>query len=259
MEAGNRSFDQRVPEETNRVIVDHVSDVNLPYTEHARRYLLAEGLPPDRVIKTGSPMKEVLGHQADRIAASSVFDQLEVAPGQYFVASIHREENVDDPSRLSLLADALDRVAERFDLPVVVSTHPRTRDRLAAGGIEFGPMVRSIAPLGFPDYVALQQRSRCTISDSGTITEESALVGFPAITIREAHERPEGMDEGVLVMSGLDADSVVASVDLAVRQFDEVGPTRVPSDYLVDDVSWRVTKIIRSYTDYVNRLVWQRR
>ena len=258
MEAGNRCFDQRVPEETNRKIVDHVSDINMPYTEHARRYLLAEGLAADRVIKTGSPQKEVLDFHRDAIEASVVHQRLELEPGKYFAASVHREENVDEPARLALLVDSLNTSVREYGLPMVLSTHPRTRDRLADSGLVFDPSIRALPPLGFPDYVALQKHAFCTISDSGTITEEASLMGFSAITVREAHERPEGMDEGVLVMSGLDPAAVTASISLARTQFDAAGPPTIPLDYLVDDVSWKVVKIILSYTDYVNRLVWHR-
>lgn len=256
MEAGNRCFDQRVPEETNRKIVDHVSDINMPYTEHARRYLLAEGLPGDRVIKTGSPQKEVLDFYREAIDSSTVHERLEFAPGRYFAASIHREENVDDQARLSLLVESLNSVVREHGLPMLLSTHPRTRDRLAGSGLAFDESIKALPPLGFTDYVALQKHAFCTISDSGSITEESSLVGFPAITVREAHERPEGMDEGVLVMSGLDPTAVTEAVGLARTHFDAAGPPTIPPDYLVDDVSWKVAKIILSYTDYVNRLVW---
>lgn len=258
MEAGNRCFDQRVPEETNRKIVDHVSDINMPYTEHARRYLLAEGLPADRVIKTGSPQKEVLDFQREAIEASEVVERLGFVPGEYFAASIHREENVDDPARLALLVESLNAVVREYGFPMMLSTHPRTRDRLAGSGLAFDDKIQALPPLGFPDYVALQKHAFCTISDSGTITEESSLVGFPAITVREAHERPEGMDEGVLVMSGLDPVAVSEAVGLARAHFDAAGPPTTPSDYSVDDVSWKVAKIILSYTDYVNRLVWHK-
>ncbi len=258
MEAGNRCFDQRVPEETNRKIVDHVSDINMPYTEHARRYLLAEGLPADRVIKTGSPQKEVLDFYREAIDSSTVHERLEFSPGRYFAASIHREENVDDPARLALLVESLNSVVRQYGLPMLLSTHPRTRDRLAGSGLAFDKAIKALPPLGFPDYVALQKHAFCTISDSGTIAEESSMVGFPAITVREAHERPEGMDEGVLVMSGLDPTAVTEAVGLARAHFDAAGPPTIPSDYLVDDVSWKVAKIVLSYTDFVNRTVWRK-
>lgn len=257
MEAGNRCFDQRVPEETNRKIVDHVSDVNMTYSEHARRYLLAEGLPPDRVIKTGSPMKEVLTHYADAIDRSGALEQLSLERGGYFVASLHREENVDAPERLERLVQTLDAVVAAHDCPLVLSVHPRTRARLDAAGLGFDARVKALPAMGFFDYVALQKHAKCVLSDSGTITEESSICGFPAVTVREAHERPEGMDEGVLVMTGLDAGRVLEAVALTIRQFREVGPMRLPADYDVDRVSWQVVKIILGYTDYVKRVVWR--
>jgi UDP-N-acetylglucosamine 2-epimerase len=256
MEAGNRCFDQRVPEEINRRIVDHISDINLCYTEHARRNLLREGLPEDRVIKTGSPMKEVLDHHAAKIQASDVLSRLGLERERYFVVSMHREENVDEPVNLTALAQALGSLAEEFCFPMVVSLHPRTRKRLEAGGHTLHPLLRTMPPLGFPDYVALQCGAYCTLSDSGTITEESALMGFPAVTLREAHERPEGMDEGVVVMSGLREDRMRQAVKIAVAQHHAGSRPRVPAEYLVDQVSWKVAKIICGYTDYVRRVVW---
>jgi UDP-N-acetylglucosamine 2-epimerase (non-hydrolysing) len=256
MEAGNRCFDERVPEEINRRIVDHVSDVNMPYTEHARRYLLAEGLPADMVIKTGSPQKEVLSFHRQAIDESTVHERLGVSDGRYFAVSIHREENVDESGRLERLIESLQAVATEWDLPVVLSTHPRTRQRLSDSGLGLGDRILSVPPLGLPDYVALQRRSYCTISDSGTITEESAILGFPAITVREAHERPEGMDEGVVVMAGLGAARVVDAVRLTRARFEADGPPRLPADYDVDHVSWQVVKIILSYRDFVMRRVW---
>ncbi|WP_240893975.1 non-hydrolyzing UDP-N-acetylglucosamine 2-epimerase [Limisphaera ngatamarikiensis] len=256
MEAGNRCFDMRVPEEINRRIVDHVSDINLCYTEHARRYLLAEGLPPDRVIKTGSPMKEVLDHFRPGIAASNVLDRLKLTPRRYFVVSLHREENVDDPRHLRQLVRALNTLARRYDYPLIFSCHPRTRQRLQKADLKLDGRVRLMPPLGFFDYVALQKSAFCTLSDSGTITEESSILGFPAVTVREAHERPEGMDEGAVIMTGLDPRHIVESVAVTVRLFEQFGPCRLPADYQVDHVSWKVAKIILSYTDYVNRRVW---
>ncbi len=260
MEAGNRCFDQRVPEELNRKIVDHLSDINMPLTEHARRYLLAEGLRPEMVIKTGSTMKEVLDFHAAGIAASTVLEQLGLRTGDYFVVSAHREENVDNPERLAAILETLRSLAERFERPVVVSTHPRTRARLEslAGGIEDLELrgVRFLRPFGFLDYVRLQQGAFCVLSDSGTITEESALLGFPAVTLRDAHERPEGMDAGTLVMSGLSAGRVIQAVELVT-----VRPAGMraglPSDYLESNVSQKVVQIILSYVDYVNRTVWR--
>ena len=259
MEAGNRCFDLRVPEEINRRIVDHVSDFNLTYSEHARRYLIAEGLPQERIIRTGSPMKEVLDHHAAAIAASDVHARLDLARGEYFTVSLHREENVDDEIHLDSLVEALDGVAERYDRPLVFSVHPRTRKRLEARGLTLDSRIRTLPPLGFIDYVALQKDARCTLSDSGTITEESSILGFPAITIRQAHERPEGMDEGAVVMSGLRKERVLQAIELTLAQFARIGPCRTPVDYDVDQVSWKVAKIILSYIDYVNQKVWLKR
>ena len=256
MEAGNRCFDFRVPEEINRRIVDHTSDVNLCYSEHARRYLIAEGLPPDRVIKTGSPMMEVLEHYLDPIHASDVHATMGLEPGKYFTLSIHREENVDDDAHLTSLVASVNALAERYQYPLVLSTHPRTKKRLEAGGHELHELVRSLPPLGFFDYNCLQKQAFCTISDSGTIAEESSILSFPAITVREAHERPEGMDEGAVIMAGLTPDRILQSVELTRAQFDDVGPCRRPYDYDMPMVSWKVAKIILGYTDYVNRKVW---
>ncbi|MCX7865600.1 MAG: UDP-N-acetylglucosamine 2-epimerase (non-hydrolyzing) [Limisphaera sp.] len=256
MEAGNRCFDLRVPEEINRRIVDHVSDINLCYTEHGRRYLLAEGLPPDRVIKTGSPMKEVLDYHRAAIETSDVLARLRLTPRQYFVVSLHREENVDDPQHLRQLVRALNALARQYRFPLIFSCHPRTRQRLQQSKLKLQPEVRLMPPLGFFDYVALQKSAYCTLSDSGTITEESSILGFPAVTVREAHERPEGMDEGAVIMTGLDPRHIVESVAVTVRLFEQFGPCRLPPDYQVDHVSWKVAKIILSYTDYVNRRVW---
>lgn len=256
MEAGNRCFDQRVPEEINRKLVDHLSDINLTYTEHARRYLLAEGLPADRVLKTGSPMKEVLDFHRQDIDAFSILERLKLRPKRFFTVSIHREENVDDPAHLKLLVQSLNRVAREFDWPLIFSAHPRTRKRLAASGFKLDARVRSMPPLGFFDYVALQMNSYCTLSDSGTISEESSILGFAAVTVREAHERPEAMDEGAVIMTGLKPGHLLNSIRLAVRQLEEFGPSRTADDYAVSQVSWKVAKIIFSYTDYVNRRVW---
>lgn len=261
MEAGNRCFDQRVPEELNRKVVDHLSDINMPLTEHARRYLLAEGLRPETVIKTGSPMKEVLDHHAPDVAASRALETLGLAPRGYLLASAHREENVDDPARLAALLETLRAAARRFEKRVVVSTHPRTRVRLEA----LAPQAEALAaegialvkPFGLADYVRLQQEAFCVLSDSGTLTEESALLGFPAVMLREAHERPEGMDAGTLVMAGLSAERVLQAVEVVTAR----GPAErpgVPPDYLEPDVSGKVVQIILSYVDYVNRTVWGR-
>lgn len=258
MEAGNRCFDQRVPEEINRKIVDHTSDINLVFSEHARRYLLAEGIRPETVIKTGSPMKEVLVHYREKIDASDVLTRLEVTADGYFVVSAHREENVDSERNLSDLLESLNAIAEKYGLPIIVSTHPRTRQRLGKHDVSaMNPLVRFLKPLGFLDYVKLQQNARCVISDSGTITEESSILGFPAITIRQAHERPEGMDEGALVMCGLKCVDVINAIDVTVEHYAGSGlPFRLITDYDVDNVSRKVLRIMLSYTDYVNRTVW---
>ncbi len=257
MEAGNRCFDYRVPEEINRRIVDHLSDINLTYTEHARRYLLAEGLPADRVMKVGSPMKEVIDKQRQAIADSKILEHLKLIPGEFFVISAHREENVDLPDRLSALVEVLNAVVRHYKKPTVFSVHPRTAARLAEKGRgDLDPMVIMTKPLSFADYIALQKQAICVLSDSGTITEESSLLGFPAVTLRQAHERPEGMDEGTLIMSDLDVSRVLESVRLAISQVTDHGPPKLVEDYNVDQVSWKVAKIVQGYTDYIKRVVW---
>jgi len=257
MEAGNRCFDQRVPEEINRRIVDHISDINMTYTEHARRYLLAEGLRPETVIKTGSPMREVIQHYRAEIDASPALERLELEPGNYFVVSAHREENVDNEANFTDLLQSLTRIAETWKLPVVVSTHPRTRQRLEALGdpVQTHSEIRFLKPLGFLDYVKLQQQAFCVVSDSGTITEEASILGFPAVTIRQAHERPEGMDEGTLIMCGLRPERVLEAIEVVTSQAKE-GPFRLVQDYEPQNVSQKVVRIILSYVDYVNRTVW---
>lgn len=257
MEAGNRCFDQRVPEETNRRIVDHVADVNLTYSDIAREYLLAENLPPDRVIKTGSPMFEVLTHYADRIDGSDVLGRLGLEKLEYFVVSAHREENIDDPRAFPRLVEVLNRVAAAYDLPIVVSTHPRTQKRIDAEGSIFHPLVRLLKPLGFHDYVQLQKCARAVLSDSGTITEESSILNFPALNIREAHERPEGMEEASVMMVGLNPDRVLQALALiAAQKRGESRDFRLVADYSMPNVSEKVVRIIHSYTDYVRRTVW---
>jgi UDP-N-acetyl-L-fucosamine synthase len=258
MEAGNRCFDQRVPEETNRKIVDHVADVNLTYSDIAREYLLAEGLPPDRVIKTGSPMFEVLTHYAGRIDGSDVLARLGLDEHDYFVVSAHREENIDDARAFPRLVQVLNRVAETYDRPVIVSTHPRTQKRIDAEGATFHSQIRLLKPLGFHDYVRLQKSARAVLSDSGTITEESSILNFPALNIREAHERPEGMEEASVMMVGLNPDRVMQALALiadqprgADRAFRQV------ADYSMPNVSDKVVRIIHSYADYVRRVVWR--
>jgi len=262
MEAGNRCFDQRVPEEINRRIVDHVSDINLTYTEHARGYLLREGLAPETVIKTGSPMKEVLGAYRGKIDRSRALEELGVQPGAFFLVSAHREENVDSEQNFGDLLAALEALAAKYGQPIIFSAHPRTRKRLDALQPALQPklagQIRFLKPLGFLDYVKLEMNARCVISDSGTITEESSLLGFPAVTIRQAHERPEGMDEGTLIMCGLKPGGVLEAVATVLAQHAEGRRPRLVPDYDVADVSSKVVRIILSYTDYVNRTVWFR-
>lgn len=258
MEAGNRCFDQRVPEEINRKIVDHTSDINLVFSEHARRYLLAEGIRPETVIKTGSPMKEVLDYYLPKSEESSVLDELGLDSSRYFVVSAHREENLDSEHNFADLIASLNSMAERYDMPVIVSTHPRTRKRLELlNPTTLDRRLRFLKPLGFLDYVKLQRNAFCVLSDSGTITEESSILGFPAITIRQAHERPEGMDEAALIMSGLTTETILASIAVAVDHYaGGERPFRLLADYDTDNVSRKVLRIIMSYTEYVNRTVW---
>lgn len=258
MEAGNRCFDQRVPEEINRRIVDHTADVNLCYSAIARDYLLREGLPPDLVITTGSPMFEVLAHYRPRIDESDVLGRLAVAKGGYFVVSAHREENIDTPRAFHRLVGVLNAVAADFGLPVLVSTHPRTRRRIDAEGVTFHPGIRLLKPLGFFDYVKLQMEARAVLSDSGTISEESSILNFPALNLREAHERPEGMEEAAVMMVGLDVDRVRQG--LAILADQPRGADRLlnlVADYSSPNVSHKVVRIIHGYTDYVNRVVWR--
>lgn len=260
MEAGNRCFDQRVPEELNRKVIDHLSDVNMTLTEHARRYLLAEGLPAERTFKVGSHLAEVLARLRPKIDASSILDTLGLRDDGYVLVSAHREENVDIGERVDTLVASLETIAERTGMPVVVSTHPRTRDRLQRRDrAATSPLVRLLPPFGFTDYVRLELGAWCVLSDSGTITEEASLLDFPAVTMRDAHERPEGMDAGTLVMSSLDADDLMTAIAV-VR--DGLGGTRrfagrVP-DYEAPEVSAKVARIVFSYIDYVNRVVWSK-
>jgi UDP-N-acetylglucosamine 2-epimerase (non-hydrolysing) len=259
MEAGNRCFDMRVPEEINRKIVDHVADVNLTYSQIARQYLLREGLPPDLVICTGSPMREVLEHYRDGIAGSDVLDRLGLAPEGFFLVSAHREENVDPESSFARLVEVLNSVAERFELPVVVSTHPRTQKRIDARSTRFASQVRLLKPLGFLDYVRLQQSARAVLSDSGTITEEAAILNLRALNLREAHERPEGMEQAAVMMTGLNPARVLQG--LAILADQPTGGDRLldlPADYAPANVSAKVVRIIHSYTDYVARVVWKK-
>lgn len=258
MEAGNRCFDQRVPEEINRRIVDHSADINLTYSDIARDYLLSEGLPPDRVIKTGSPMFEVLNHYMQQIDESDILSRLHLTDRQYFVVSAHREENVDSPKQLSGLANTLNTIAEKFDLPVIISTHPRTRNRFEAAGIVFHKNIQLLKPMGFHDYNHLQKHARAVLSDSGTITEESSIMNFPALNIREAHERPEGFEEASVMMVGLSTERVLQA--LAILETQPRGEERLLRpvyDYSMPNVSDKVVRIIHSYTDYVKRVVWK--
>jgi UDP-N-acetylglucosamine 2-epimerase len=259
MEAGNRCFDFRVPEEINRRIVDHTADINLTYSTIARDYLLREGLPPDLVIKTGSPMPEVLDHYRGQIDASGVLQRLGIETDRFFVVSAHREENVDAPHSLARLVEVLNAVATDYELPVIVSTHPRTQKRIQASGATFHPHVRLLKPLGFHDYVKLQMSARAVLSDSGTITEESSILNFPALSLREAGERPEGMEEASVMMVGLSIERVRQALAILVDQprGAERGLRQV-ADYTVPNVSDKVVRLIHSYTDYVNRVVWRK-
>lgn len=258
MEAGNRCFDMRVPEEINRRIVDHTADINLPYSDIAREYLLAEGLPADRVIKTGSPMFEVLNHYRPGIDASQALAEAGVDAGRYFLVSAHREENVDSERNLRRLHESLNVIAERYDEPVLVSTHPRTRKRIKAHGLSFHSHVRLLKPFGFLDYNALQMQARAVLSDSGTISEESSILGFPALNIREAHERPEAMEESAVMMVGLGSERILQALDILADQGrGDAHPLRPVADYSMPNVSDKLLRIILSYTDYVARTVWK--
>lgn len=258
MEAGNRCFDQRVPEETNRRIVDHTADINLTYSTIARDYLLREGLPPDQIIKTGSPMYEVLTHYRPQIDASDVLQRLALQAEHYFVVSAHREENIESDQSFGKLVRVLNAVAEEYDLPVIVSTHPRTQKRVDATGTRFHPQVRLLKPLGFHDYVKLQLSARAVLSDSGTINEESSILNFPALNLREAHERPEGMEEGAVMMTGLEVDRVRQGLAIVAAQpRGDERAFRLVADYAMPNVSDKVVRIIHSYTDYVKRVVWK--
>lgn len=254
MEAGNRCFDMRVPEEINRRIVDHTADVNLPYSDIAREYLLAEGIPPDRIIKSGSPMFEVLTHYGDSIRRSDVLRRLDVGAGAYFVVSAHREENVDSEVQLQRLHESLNAIAQTYGQPILVSTHPRTRKRIEAHNLIFDDRVKLLKPFGFVDYNALQMHARAVLSDSGTISEEASILRFPALNIREAHERPEAMEEGVVMMVGLQKDRVLQALDILLASTPEMRPV---ADYSMPNVSEKVLRIIMSYTDYVRRTVWK--
>ncbi len=254
MEAGNRCFDQRVPEETNRKIVDHISDINLTYSDIAREYLLREGFPADRIIKTGSPMFEVINSNMEDIERSDVLKRLDISAGQYFVVSAHREENISSDKNFKDLVESINAVAERYNLPVIFSAHPRTRKRIEEQGVKFNDLVSIMKPLGFIDYVKLQMKATATLSDSGTISEESSILGFKALNLRQAHERPEAMEEAAVMMVGLNKDRIMQGLE--VLESSEYKDVRKVVDYCMPNVSEKVLRIILSYTDYVNRVVW---
>ena len=256
MEAGNRCFDQRVPEETNRKIVDHTADINLTYSDIAREYLLREGLPADQVIKTGSPMFEVLNSKLDEITNKDAYKDLNLTKGEYFVVSAHREENIENDETFMKLVDSLNAVAEKYKLPIIVSTHPRTRNKIEKLGIEFNEHIQLMKPMGFIDYNNLQLNAKAVLSDSGTISEESSIIGFRALNIREAHERPEAMEEASVMMVGLNKERILQGLEVLETQ--EKDTLRLVSDYSMPNVSDKVLRIIISYTDYINRKVWKK-
>lgn len=260
MEAGNRSFDQRVPEEINRKIVDHLSDINMPLSEQARDYLISEGIRPETIIKTGSSMLEVLNANMDKIQASDILEKEGLEKNKYFLMSIHREENVDSEKNFTDLLESIDEMTRVYQMPIIISTHPRTRKKLESIGYEHtNKLIRFSKPYGFHEYNKLQMDAFCVISDSGTIAEEGSILNLPAVTIRQAHERPEGMDEGTVIMSGLNKDRVVEAIEVVTKQHDpEKRPMKIVADYNVDNVSKKVLRIILSYTDYVNRTVWHK-
>lgn len=256
MEAGNRCYDQRVPEETNRRIVDHTADINLTYSDIAREYLLREGLPADRIIKTGSPMFEVIASRREDIAASNVLERLNLKPGEFFVVSAHREENINDEVNFMDLVESLNAVAQTYGYPVIVSTHPRTMKMIEAKGVAFDPLIQTLKPLGFNDYVRLQMEAKAVLSDSGTISEESSILGLRGLNIRQAHERPEAMEEASVMMVGLKKERILQG--LKVLETQERGDLRLVADYSMPNVSEKVLRIILSYTDYINRVVWRK-
>ncbi|MBJ9256246.1 UDP-N-acetylglucosamine 2-epimerase (non-hydrolyzing) [Citrobacter amalonaticus] len=259
MEAGNRCFDLRVPEEINRKIVDHIADVNMPYSDIAREYLIREGLRPDLIIKTGSPMDEVLNYYHDKIQASTIVQYLSLTVKEYFLVSVHREENVDSDKNIHSYVQVLNELAEKYKYPIIVSTHPRTRKKIEALNLQFHPLVNLLRPLGFSDYVRLQMDAKVVLSDSGTITEESSILNFPALNIREAQERPEGFEEGAAMFTGMSIDRILQAINILESQ--PRGTTRLinkVSDYIAPNVSDKVLRIILSYTDYVNRVIWRK-
>jgi len=254
MEAGNRCFDQNVPEETNRKIIDHIADINLVYTEHARRHLLSEGLPHNRIYLTGSPMCEVLNQHLDKIKSSKILDELSLKSGEYFLVSAHREENVDNPEHLNKILVILNKLAEEYDISVIVSTHPRTKKRLEKiNDIMIDKRIQFLKPFGFFDYIHLQKNAKCTISDSGTISEESAILSFPAISLRESMERPEAQDAGTIILTGFDQDVVLNSIKLAIDEHKNSRYTQIPAEYQVENTSWRVLKLILGNTKLSNK------
>ena len=260
MEAGNRCFDQRVPEETNRKIVDHISDVNLTYSDIAREYLLREGLPADRIIKTGSPMFEVLHHYLPSIKASDVLSRLKLEKGKYFVVSSHREENINNVANFFGLMESLNQIAEKYKYPIIVSTHPRTRNKIEASNLQMHEDIQFLKPMGFNDYNALQMHALAVLSDSGTISEESSILNFPALNIRQAHERPEAMEEASVMMVGLSPERIMQGlVQLQTQKTGEERNFRPVADYSMPNVSEKMVRIILSYTDYVNRVVWSKK
>jgi UDP-N-acetylglucosamine 2-epimerase len=260
MEAGNRCFDQRVPEELNRKVLDHLSDINLVLTEHARRYLIAEGIRPETIIKTGSHMREVLDHYMPKIQASDILTRMKLESGRYFIVSAHREENVDTPENLTDMVETLNALAMQYEIPVIVSTHPRTQKRLDALNLgHLDSRIQFLKPFGFCDYVKLQMDALCVVSDSGTVTEEGSLLNLPAVTVRNAHERPEGMDVGTLIMAGLKKERVLDAVRVIIAQHEQGARVMSPvEDYEAQSVSKKILRIVLSYTDYVNRTVWRK-
>jgi UDP-N-acetylglucosamine 2-epimerase (non-hydrolysing) len=257
MEAGNRCFDERVPEELNRRVVDHLSDINLVLSEHARRYLISEGIKTETIMKTGSHMKEVLDYFENKIVKSKILSELGVEPNKYLIISTHREENVDSKENLLILLQTLNELIEKFNVPIIVSTHPRTRKRIESlDNITLSSRIQFLRPFGFLDYVHLQKQALCVISDSGTITEEASILNFPAVTIRNTHERPEGMDAGTLIMTGISQKDILHSVEMAISL--GKSKNRIVSDYNVDNVSDKIVKIVQSYTGYINRTVWKK-
>lgn len=259
MEAGNRCFDQRVPEELNRKVLDHLSDINLVLTEHARRYLIAEGITPDRIIKSGSHMPEVLAYHKQKIEASEAVAVLGLEPNRYLLVSSHREENVDISQNLENLLTTMNNLAQHYDMPIIISTHPRTRKRIEALNFkDLDSRIQFLKPFGFIDYIKLQMNAYCVISDSGTITEEASLLDFPAVTIRDVHERPEGMDQGTLIMCGLRSEDVLQAIEVTVAQRNNNHDTTPPFDYINGQVSKKILKVVLSYTKYINRVVWSK-